>query len=818
MLERTTTVKTSNQDLSKAATETVTDTAKIFDKSWEQVQKKTFTNWINIHLKECGAPPIVDLTTDLSNGENLILLLQVIGDESLGKFNRNPRIRLQKIENQNKALEFIKKRGDIVDSNEKLILGLIWTIILRFSIAEISEEGLTAKEGLLLWCQRRTAPYEADFKISNFTSSWMDGLALCALIHRHRPDLLNYWALDKKQKHANTQLAFDIAEKHLGIPKLFAVEDVVDVIRPDERSVMTYVAQYFHAFSALDKFGVAGRRVGALGLLLQNVWDMQNDYEKRATALIDALAQIQGTWVNPQFSGYLDARTQLLEFEKYKGTKKRGWVTERRDLDSLLGNIQTKLKTYNLRSYAPPAHLTKDQLDSHWTALVLSEASRKRTLTNYIRDAKDALRRKFADAASQIQEALNNISLQLASLDGGLETQLLVTKKLQSQITPFGEQLSELTGLDSQLIEANIEDNEYTIYSVEDLSFEYELVAQSLVKKTAFIENQIIARSKTNFTPQQLEQYSETFRIFDKDNSNGLIREEFKAALQAEGTVLDQNEFENTFLKTSQGSNEINFEQFIEYARSLEEDKLTQDHLFVAFKALAGDKDFVTEADFYRGGLTPQVVEYLKTQLPKKAEGYDYSSFISYRTKFKKPDIHLFLKENVEGLGKAGDIVLANLGYARNYLVPFKKAYYVPRHRGIPILPDNWVPPLKETADVLENITPAVVTVPYNINSIQTANPIEQIEHIMSDIELKDAVLKIQSLDFQRVRIKKDSDKIFGSVTPTDIANSLLNLNINIDKEKIQGRFKEIGEHQATISISEDIDPISIKIIIKDIE
>jgi hypothetical protein len=116
-----------------------------------------------------------------------------------------------------------------------------------------------------LWCQRRTTPYEVDFKIKDFTGSWQDGLALCGLIHRHRPDLLDYWKLDKKQKLANTQLALDISEQQLGIPKLFGAEDIVECVRPDERSIMTYVAQYFHAFSALDKFGVAGRRVGALG-------------------------------------------------------------------------------------------------------------------------------------------------------------------------------------------------------------------------------------------------------------------------------------------------------------------------------------------------------------------------------------------------------------------------------------------------------------------------------------------------------------------------------------------------------------------------
>jgi hypothetical protein len=118
--------------------------------------------------------------------------------------------------------------------------------------------------------------------VTNFTTSFKDGLALCALIHRHRPDLLNYDALPKSDPHACTRTAFQVAEQHLGIPQLLDVEDLCDRAKPDERSVMTYVAQYFHAFSSMEQAEVVSRRVATFADVMQGAWLMQQDYERRA--------------------------------------------------------------------------------------------------------------------------------------------------------------------------------------------------------------------------------------------------------------------------------------------------------------------------------------------------------------------------------------------------------------------------------------------------------------------------------------------------------------------------------------------------------
>jgi len=623
---------------SKASLEKVQDTARIFDKSWEQVQKKTFTKWVNTKLSSRKIS-ITDLTTEMVDGVNLINLLEIIGDESLGKFNKTPKLRIQKVENLNTALGFIKRRGvnltnigaeDIVDGNEKLILGMIWTIILRFTIADISEEGLTAKEGLLLWCQRKTAPYAPDVQVKEFTFSWQDGLAFCALIHRHRPDLLDFNSLNKADKHGNCALAFDVAEKHLNIPKLLDVEDVVDLPKPDEKSVMTYVAQYFHAFSALDKVETSGRRLAKFAEVMQSVWEMQNDYEARAKNLLQQIAQLQSVWSSSSFDGsYNDAKRQSSEFDSYKSTTKRTWVAEKRNLDALLGNIQTKLKTYNLSIYQPPAGLTLADVDSHWQGLIKSEAERKRSINAKIKEIKEAVQIAYADLANKFMTELNSISLALSSLEGELPSQLDAVKSLISRAQVLDQELQKLQIAQDRCAEANIEENDYTIYSVDDLAFDHGQVKQGLQKKHGFIENQIVARNMTNLTPQQLEEFEITFRHFDKDASNSLSNIEFKACLAGLGIAYTDAEFDKVFREVSKNKVEVSFEEFTHFMISITEDKTTPEQLREAFKVLAAGKSFVTEIELRSARLPPTIIAYLQQSMPVVDGGYDYTGYLN---------------------------------------------------------------------------------------------------------------------------------------------------------------------------------------------
>lgn len=256
----------------------------------------------------------------------------------------------------------------------------------------------------------------------------------------------------------------------------------------------------------------------------------------------------QAAWLSAPFDDtYIDAKAHRTEFLNYKRTTKRQWITEKSELTSLLGNIRTKLATYGLCEYHPPEGLRLIDLEAAWRTLLAAEASQAKRINNKLGEIKELLRKRFADTANEFALSLDMVSLRISDLDGELEKQLLGITDLSDKIKPLDSTLCELRDLDAQCQEAGVEENDYTVYSYDELEYELGLAKQSVVKKLAFIENQIVARSMTNLTPIQLEEFESVFRFFDKGHRNALLESEFSGALASLGLIYTEEEMHDVF-------------------------------------------------------------------------------------------------------------------------------------------------------------------------------------------------------------------------------------------------------------------------------
>ncbi|XP_042895897.1 spectrin beta chain [Parasteatoda tepidariorum] len=445
----------------------------------EAVQKKTFCKWVNSHLVRANSR-ISDLYTDLRDGKMLIKLLEILSGERLPKPTKG-KMRIHCLENVDKALQFLKDQRvhlenlgshDIVDGNPRLTLGLIWTIILRFQIQDITieevdnQETKSAKDALLLWCQMKTAGYP-NVNIRNFTTSWRDGLAFNAIIHKHRPDLIQYDKLSKSNAIHNLNNAFTTAEQNLGVTRLLDAEDVY-VESPDEKSIITYVVTYYHYFSKMKQETVQGRRIGkVIGLAKEND-QLIDEYETLTSDLLQWIEQTITALSDRKFANSLTGvRQQMSAFNNYRTAEKPPKFTEKGNLEIALFTLVSKMRANNQKPYAPKEGMMIADINRAWERLEKAEHERELALREeLIRQEKlEQLAARF-DRKAGMREAWLSENQRLVSQDNfgfdlaSVEAAAKKHEAIETDIYAYEERVQAVVAVAQELETENYHDIE----------------------------------------------------------------------------------------------------------------------------------------------------------------------------------------------------------------------------------------------------------------------------------------------------------------------------------------------------------------------
>jgi Ca2+-binding EF-hand superfamily protein len=365
--------------------------------AWERIQMKTFTKWCNNHLKKSYGTgegcQVNDILTDWESGILLIKLAVALYKENekepekalkmpkLKPMELSAKSRIQKVQNGSRAISMMKSIGvdlrsvsaeNLCDHDKVAILGMIWIIILDYAARGFGGTASEVKRALLEWVNKKTDGYERVNPpgVKNFTKDWRSGLAWCALIHAHRPELIDYEDCLTKSNAENLETAFSVAEEHVGIPRLLDVEDV-DTDAPDDKSIMTYVMEYFHAFAGENLKEAAAAQAAEWLKLLRQIMDLQHDYERRARELVAWTGEQKASWDGFNFGDTKAEATAAFDaLRAFVTDAKPAKEAEKMDLESLFASIQTLRKVNNLKPYVPPEGLAPNDMEDDFMQMV----------------------------------------------------------------------------------------------------------------------------------------------------------------------------------------------------------------------------------------------------------------------------------------------------------------------------------------------------------------------------------------------------------------------------------------------------------------
>uniref|UniRef100_A0A8B9CU86 Microtubule actin crosslinking factor 1 n=1 Tax=Anser brachyrhynchus TaxID=132585 RepID=A0A8B9CU86_9AVES len=338
---------------------------------------------------------------------------------------------------------------------------------LQISDIYISGESgdMSAKEKLLLWTQKVTAGY-IGVKCTNFSSCWSDGKMFNALIHRYRPDLVDMERVQIQSNRENLEQAFEIAER-LGVTRLLDAEDV-DVVSPDEKSVITYVSSIYDAFPKVPEGGE-----GISAIEVDSRW---LEYQTRVESLISWIKQHTILMSDKSFpQNPVELKALYNQYIHFKETEIPAREQEKGRIEELYKLLEVWIEFGRIKL---PQGYHPNDVEEEWGKLIIEMLEREKLLRPAVERLELLLQiaNKIQNGALSCEEKLtlakNTLQADAAHLESGQPVQY------ESDVVVY---LQECEGLIRQLqVDVQIlRDENY--YQLEELVFRIMRLQDELV-------------------------------------------------------------------------------------------------------------------------------------------------------------------------------------------------------------------------------------------------------------------------------------------------------------------------------------------------
>ncbi|KAK3581860.1 hypothetical protein CHS0354_032763 [Potamilus streckersoni] len=241
------------------------------------------------------------------------------------------------------------------------------TMLVSDVIVPGQPEDITARDALLLWSRRMVEGYP-NIQIRDFSKSWRDGKALLTIIHRNRPDLVDFRRVQTQTARQNLEQAFSTAEREFGVTRLLDPEDV-DVPEPDEKSVMTYVSSLYDVFPVVPSVEQT---------LKENERQLKvEEYKDLSAKLLSWIKEVTDMMMQRDFpTTLMEMKALLAEFSRFRIED----VPPRLDMKGKIFHLFDSIETRGAFPTGIDESLYPENIKRLWNRFELAMQERERTL------------------------------------------------------------------------------------------------------------------------------------------------------------------------------------------------------------------------------------------------------------------------------------------------------------------------------------------------------------------------------------------------------------------------------------------------------